>query len=208
MHKILWKVVSGLGVFLILLALMANAIIQTRSDIYTQTAVYVGYLVMAGGATMIFFGWYQPRKADIMMDRLPPVHGLARDEQVLEVWRYKVRFGFLRRKDEVAALTNRRIIRGDAKNRMLIQDWDINEVRVIATSRKSSSIFSYSYSHTTYDGPAGMSVSPGFGTGSGVSQVVGCLEIIKNGKVEYVIYNVLDPDGIVQRISSIVQSRA
>jgi hypothetical protein len=151
---------------------------------------------------MAFFGWrrgknkaqeyYYPRTVDF----------LKNNENIIQRWPYKVKTGLLSSEKYFAVLTDSRILCVDDEgSRYGI--WNLDEIKVVPTNRSTSSSFSFSYGNHSY----GSRYSSGTGGGVGSSNVIGDLEIIKEGKVEYVIKGVYDPDGIAYRIAAMQESQ-
>ena len=204
MEKLRWKILSVIGLIILFFGIFGNAAVLTDHTLGPEV-LNVGYLVMGIGFAVFGFGVYRIIKINIMISTIPPIKVLRADEQVLETWRYRVSTGFLRWDNEVAALTNSRILIGDAKTQMMTREWDLSEIDIVATNRKNYSSYSHSFFHTTSQNTGGAASSWGrsSGSSSGVSKTLGDLEFIKKGRIVFSISNVADPDGIVSRIRAI-----
>ena len=204
MEKLRWKILSAIGLIIVFFGLFGNAAVLTDHTLGPEV-LNVGYLVMGIGFAVFGFAVYRIIKINTMMNTIPPIKGLESDEQVLETWRYRVTTGFLRWDNEVAVLTNNRILIGDAKTQTMTHEWNLSEIDIVSTNRRNYSSFSHSFFQTSSQngGTSGSNWGRSTGSSSGVSKTLGDLEFIQNGRIVFSITNVPDPDGTVERIKII-----
>lgn len=186
---------------MVFFGVFGNAAVLTDHTLEPEV-LNVGYLVMGIGFAVFGYSIYRIIKINIMIRTIPPIKGLRADEQVLETWRYRVTTGFLRWDNEVAVLTNTRILIGDVKTQTMTHEWNLSEIDIVATNRRNHSSFSHSFFHTSSQngGNSGSNWGRSTGSSSGVSKTLGDLEFIQNGRIVFSITDVPDPDGIVERI--------
>jgi hypothetical protein len=197
--KTLWNLLAWGGIFVIFFAVMAIGICGATGC--SEGSIYVGLAMTGGGAAMIFFGRRNARREDSRYFHLPTYEFLKNGEQIVEKWPYKVKTGFASSEKYFAILTNQRIICADDHG-STYGNWQLSEIKVVPTRRSTNSRNLFRYGHVNY----GDGFSAGSGSGLGKSNVVGDLEVIQNGKVEYVIPNISDPDGIATRIVAMQES--
>ena len=204
MKKIEWTVLVVFGAFL---AVFGNYLSWGRPEV-TREVMNVGYLISLIGLGILIFGLYKRYRINVERKRLPAIDGVKPDEEILDIWKYSVKIGFLRYATRLVVLTDKRILVGNERTRKILAEWDLSQVLVVANNRKNVSNNAYNFSHMTFNnaGVDNVSLGRSYGTSSGITQTIGDLELIKNGQSVFWITNIADPDGVVERIRAIQNS--
>ena len=207
MKKIGWKILSAFGLVIVFFGVFGNVAVLQRYDLGPEV-LNAGYTVMVIGLSIFALGLYKWYRINAERKRLPPIDGIKLDEELLDIWKYSVKVGFLRYATRSVVLTNKRILCGDEKTRKMLKEWDLSEVTVVANNRQNVSNNAYNFSHITFNNAGGDNISLGksYGASSGITQTIGDLEFIKNGQSVFWITNIADPDGVVERIRAIQNS--